>query len=425
MHIQLIGASVNAAVMAYHLAEIGHYVKWDLYDSEVQQRLFKAHVLFNDYELSAALHRLVQSQQIMIHDQHATGSTINACIFAFSEMQYQHFIEDQNVSIANSCQIIINYSHLGLDKTEQLKRMFPDLPIVYIPDFLQEGQLIKSFVTQSLIVGCDLADSASQALVREIFRPIFPLASQYNLMSIRAAEFTKLSISGFLATKISFMNDLSNAAEALGVDIEEVRIAMATDQRIGTQYLHPGCGFGGANLTRDVLTLKQVVQNTGNSNSLLDKIWDINEYQKEIVFRKLWMLFDGQLQDKVIAFWGAAFKPDTNSIAQAPIRAILEACWAQGAITRVHDPRALNSLAHAYPDQPLLQLCHDQYGVVEDADALCLITEWKQYYSPDFQRLKQSMRGHDLIDGRNIYNPKFVTKQGFNYYGIGRKSIFQ
>lgn len=417
MHIQIVGASVNAAVIAYHLAEVGHKILWLPEDEILTSKIMQQQTIFDDSELSAAIYSQIKGSQILLHHQDLTDLSI--CIFAWSSDQYDIFEQQQNHKSFYHFDLIINYSHLGLGKTDQLQQLTHNPNMVYIPDFLQEGNLLRSFLTTSLIVGCEAGESCQQ-LVKEIFRPIFPLATQYNFMSVRAAEFTKLSISGFLAMKVSFMNDLSNAAEALDVDIEEVRIAMSTDTRIGTQYLYPGCGFGGGNLTRDVVTLKQAVQDTGNTNGLLDKIWDINEYQKEIVFRKLWTLFDCQLNGKVIAFWGAAFKPNTNSLAQAPILNILEACWAQGAITQVHDPRALQTLQEKYPNQKLLVLCQDQYQATQDADVLCLVTEWKQYWSPDYVELRQRMKSFNLIDGRNIYNPQYVKQQGFHYLGIGR-----
>lgn len=416
MHIQILGASINAAVMAYHLAAVGHKIQWCPQDEDFLAHLNNKEWLFEDVDLSNKIYRLIESGQIDFETQHVMT---DIAVFAFRADQYQNFVRQKEFTAFKQYQLIINYSHLGLGQTDEIKMHILNNNIVYIPDFLKEGALISSFMTSKLIVGCEASEKI-RFLVQEVFRPIFPLMTQYNFMSVRAAEFTKLSISGFLATKVSFMNDLSNAAEQLGVDIEEVRAAMATDTRIGEQYLYPGCGFGGGNLTRDVLTLKGIVQDTGNANGLLDKIWDINEYQKEIIFRKLWTIFDCQLHDKVIAFWGAAFKPNTNSLAEAPILNILEACWAQGAITRVHDPRALEMLAAKYPDQPLLILCENQYEATQGADALCLVTEWKQYGSPDYTELHKNMRGTNLIDGRNIYNPLYVRQQGFRYYGIGR-----
>lgn len=418
MYIHIIGATLNASVLAWQLSAVGHHVYWSLDDEHLNHIVNTHQDFFDDYELSHHLYQQITRQELTIlaDYQHKEADVI---ILALSIPQYQKLTQTYTQKQFNHARLLINYSHLELGATQRLQHDLQHENIAYIPDFLQEGNILNSFLTQNLIVGSHGSSEIKQ-LIQEIFRPIFPLANQYHFMSIQSAEFTKLSISGFLATKVSYMNDLSRAAEALGVDIEEVRTAMATDSRIGEKYLHAGCGFGGENLTRDILTLKKVVQNVGNHQGLLDKIWDINEYQKEIIFRKLWTLFDCQLKGKVIAFWGASFKPNTHRIDQAPILKVLEACWAQGAITQVHDPRALPALKQRYPNQPLLRCFEQQYDAVENADALCLVTEWKQYWSPNYRLLKSRMAQHHLIDGRNIYQPDYVREQGFQYFGIGR-----
>lgn len=421
MYIKVVGATVNAAVIAYHLVEGGHQVLWQPQDSSLIDTLDSPNLLFDDYELDYGLRHKISNKSLLIGD-HDQEHLYRILVVALSNIQYQEksvFEKILNQIHQYEYDLVVNYSNLGLGHTEELQKQLNMPPIAYIPDFLAEGNFIKSFYTPNLIVGCD--DETKFELIREIFRSIFPLRLQFNFMSARAAEFTKLSISGFLATKISYMNDLSNVADALNIDIEEVRLAMAMDERVGGQYLYPGCGFGGNNLTRDILKLKEVVQESGNSNGLLDKIWDINENQKEIVFRKVWRLFDCDLKDKVIAIWGVSFKPNTKSLANSPSLKVLEAFWSQGAITQVHDPLALDALREIYPDQPLLKICDSPYKAAEGADVLCLVTEWKQYWSPNYVILSDVMRQCNLLDGRNIYNPDYVVKQGFKYIGIGRE----
>lgn len=417
MYIKVVGAAVNAAVIAYHLADNGHQVLWQPCDQILLSSIENNDILFDDYELTHCIHKQLLNKNLAIRYLE-DESQYKILIIAINNEQYQTF-GDLLKNIKNyTYDLVVNYSNLGLGKTAEIKNAMGVSRIAYIPDFLKEGILISSFCTRNLIVGCD--DEEKFVLIREIFRPIFPLKQQVNFMSVAAAEFTKLSISGFLATKISYMNDLSNVAENLGIDIEEVRVAMSMDDRIGEQYLYPGCGFGGNNFTRDILKLKEVVLESGNANGLLDKIWDINENQKEIVFRKIWTLFDCDLKDKVVAIWGAAFKPNINSVANSPVLKVLEACWSQGAITQVHDPRALDKLQQLYPNQPLLKICHDPYQAAEGADVLCLMTEWKQYWSPNYPLLARVMRARNMIDGRNIYNPLYAENQGFHYIGIGR-----
>ena len=223
-----------------------------------------------------------------------------------------------------------------------------------------------------------------------------------------------------LATRISYINDLAVVAEKLGIDIEHVRQGMAADNRIGESYLYPGAGFGGENFSHDILTLSNTVSDTGMKSQLLAQVWEINEQQKEILFRKLWNYFSGDLKGKTVAIWGAAFKENTARIQQSPIHAMLEALWAQGVTVQLHDPQALVEIEKVYGHRADLIYCTDQYQAAQNADALCLLTAWKQYWSPDYQRLLQQMQHPLILDGRNIYDPSYVKAQGFAYTGVGR-----
>ena len=234
------------------------------------------------------------------------------------------------------------------------------------------------------------------------------------------AEFTKLSISGMLATRISYMNDMAQVAEKLNIDIHNVKQGLASDSRIGASYLSAGVGFGGENFSHDILTLTGTVAGSGIKSQLLDQVWNINEQQKEILFRKLWNYYQGQLTGKVVVIWGASFKENTSSIENSPIHAMLAALWAQGAIVQLHDPQALERVANFYGERADLILCHDQYHAVKNAHALCLLTAWKQYWSPDYSQLLQKMAHPLILDGRNMLDPDFVKAQGFAYQGVGR-----
>jgi UDPglucose 6-dehydrogenase len=239
-------------------------------------------------------------------------------------------------------------------------------------------------------------------------------------MPILDAEFTKLSISGMLATRISYINDLAVVAEKLGIDIEHVRQGMGTDSRIGLSYLSPGAGFGGENFSHDIMTLANTVSGTGVKSQLLAQVWEINEQQKELLFRKLWNYFNGDLKGKTVAIWGASFKENTSRIQQSPIHVMLNALWAQGVKVQLHDPQALAEIEKIYGHRKDLIYCTDQYEAVKDSHALCLLTAWKQYWSPDYKKLLQTMQHPLILDGRNIFDPDYVKAQGFAYMGVGR-----
>jgi UDPglucose 6-dehydrogenase len=195
---------------------------------------------------------------------------------------------------------------------------------------------------------------------------------------------------------------------------------MGADSRIGSTYLSPGVGFGGENFSHDILTLSSEVSKSGAKSRLLQQVLDINEQQKEILFRKLWNYYHSDLKNKVVAIWGASFKENTSSIHNSPIHAMLNALWAQGVRVKLHDPQALQEIYQQYGHREDLILCTDAYDAVQDADVLCVITAWKQYFSPDYKKLQQLMRHPLILDGRNIYDPLYVKAQGFAYGGVGR-----
>ena len=223
-----------------------------------------------------------------------------------------------------------------------------------------------------------------------------------------------------LATRISYINDLAMVAEKLGIDIESVRQGMAADNRIGGSYLYPGAGFGGENFSHDIQTLTHTVLGVGANSQLLAQVWEINEQQKEVLFRKLWNYYHGDLKGKTVAIWGAAFKEKTSSTRQSPIHAMLAALWAQGVKVKLHDPQALDEIKKIYGERPDLIYCTEQYEAVQDAHALCLLTAWKQYWSPSYTELLKTMQHPLILDGRNIYDPAYVKSQGFAYMGVGR-----
>jgi UDPglucose 6-dehydrogenase len=213
---------------------------------------------------------------------------------------------------------------------------------------------------------------------------------------------------------------LAVVAEKLGIDIASVRQGMAADNRIGSAYLSPGAGFGGENFSHDILTLANTVANTGVKSQLLSQVWEINEQQKEILFRKLWNYYHGDLQGKSIAIWGASFKENTSSIQQSPIHQMLAALWAQGVTVHLHDPQALDEIQVMYGQRNDLIIHHNQYEAVKNVSGLCVLTAWKQYWSPDFKQLIELMQHPLILDGRNIYDPQYVKAQGFAYMGVGR-----
>ncbi|MDO4222808.1 MAG: nucleotide sugar dehydrogenase, partial [Acinetobacter sp.] len=400
MKIAVFGQTLYAGVMAGLWAETGHQVYWH---TNSEQEIA--------YSFDESLNRLIQQQQQLgtlqnvafdeiPTDVQAYFFALNASDEAIVSRMVQQLAERAEVRP----KLMLNGCTFGLHGTEKLKQFAAKDVWAYLPDVIQEGNAIQSFLQlKQVVVGAE-QDYALQ-LTQEILRPFFPLKQQFLTMPILDAEFTKLSISGMLATRISYMNDLSQVAEKLGIDILNVRQGLASDGRIGSVYLSAGVGFGGENFSNDILTLANTVLNTGVKSRLLEQVWQINESQKEILFRKLWNYYHGNLADKTIALWGAAFKENTSRIEYSPTLAMIDALLAQGATVQLHDPQALDEIRKRYAHQARLILCDDAYAATQNAHALCLMTAWKQYFSPDFVRLKQQMHHPLLLDGRNIYDP--------------------
>ena len=418
MKVAVFGQTLYSGVLAALLAECGHQVFWC--------ELLEKPRLEQAYIQDEAVKQLIDKQQNNGFLKYCTFEDIDldthAYLFSFNPTE-----ENQALEILKQLKqrpiihpkLMINASTLGLHGTEKFEKILPEDDWVYLPDMIQEGNALQSLTqTKQLIVGC--ASDSSQIKIRELLRPLFPREQQYLFMPVLDAEFTKLSVSGMLATRISYINDLALVAEKLGIDIEHVRQGMAADSRIGASYLYPGAGFGGENFSHDIQTLTNTVFCAGANSQLLSQVWEINEQQKELLFRKLWNYYHGNLAGKIVAIWGASFKEKTARIQQSPIHAMLKALWAQGVTVKLHDPQALPEIEKTYGQRPDLIYCTEQYEATQDADALCLLTAWKQYWSPNYTELLKIMKHPLILDGRNIYNPNYVKAQGFAYMGVGR-----
>jgi UDPglucose 6-dehydrogenase len=242
-------------------------------------------------------------------------------------------------------------------------------------------------------------------------------------MDIRSAELTKYAANAMLATKISFMNELANIAEQFGADIEQVRVGIGSDPRIGYHFIYPGAGYGGSCFPKDVQALAKSAADLGYDAALLNAVEEVNIRQKHRIVEKLNAHYDGNLSGKTIALWGLAFKPRTDDMRAAPSRVIMEALWEAGASVKAYDPEAAGEAARLYSDQDGLELCDTAYDAVDGADALVIITEWQEFRSPDFDILKDKLADAVIFDGRNLYEPATVEGLGLQYYAIGRGRV--
>ncbi len=293
--------------------------------------------------------------------------------------------------------------------------------VVSNPEFLKEGAAIDDFMKPDrIIIGTDTDHGAD--VMRELYGPFNRNHQRMLVMDVRSAEFTKYAANAMLATKISFMNELANIAERVGVDIESVRIGIGSDPRIGYSFIYPGCGYGGSCFPKDVRSLERTAAGVGYDAQLLRAVEDVNDRQKQVLFSKVNAFFDGDLAGKQIGIWGLAFKPNTDDMRDAPSRTLMESLWEAGARVVAFDPEAMNEARRLYPievSDGRLELVELEDDVLDGSDCLVICTEWRSFRAPDFEVLKERLARPVIFDGRNIHDPERVEREGFTYFGIG------
>lgn len=286
------------------------------------------------------------------------------------------------------------------------------------PEFLKEGAAIKDFMAPDRVVVGIESDHARK-LMERLYRPFVLNGYPILFMDIPSAEMTKYAANAMLATRISFMNDIANLCEVVGADVESVRKGIGSDSRIGKHFLYAGCGYGGSCFPKDVKALLHTGKENGYTMRVIEAVEEVNETQKSIVFEKVNKLFNNDLKGKIVAVWGLAFKPDTDDMREAPALVVIDKLVKAGAIVKVYDPIAMDECKRRIGNQ--VEYAKDMYDVVVDADALLLITEWKQFRLPSWKCIKRLMRGNIMIDGRNIYDMKEIEEEYFVYSRIGLK----
>jgi UDPglucose 6-dehydrogenase len=330
-------------------------------------------------------------------------------------------MDEYKVVITKSTVPVGTSDKVGAAVGESLKKRNVEMEfdVVSNPEFLKEGAAIEDFMRPDrVVVGAD--NPRVVELLRALYDPFTRSREKLIIMDLRSAELTKYAANAMLATKISFMNELANLAERFGADIERVRVGIGSDPRIGYHFIYPGLGYGGSCFPKDVQALARSARGVGYTPALLDSVEAVNRSQKQVLFEKMSKHYGGNLRGKTIAMWGLAFKPGTDDMREAPSRVLLEQLWNSGAKVRAFDPAAMKETKRIFGDRPDLTLCARARETLEGADALAIVTEWKEFRSPDFDNLKKQLKAPVIFDGRNLYDPAMMKKQGFAYYAIGR-----
>jgi UDPglucose 6-dehydrogenase len=325
--------------------------------------------------------------------------------------------------------VVVNKSTVPVGTADRVRAMIQgqldargvtiEFDVVSNPEFLKEGDAVKDCMRPDRIVlGCK--NQAAIDVMKKLYAPFNRNHERIVQMDERSAELTKYAANAMLATKISFMNEVSNIAERVGADVEMVRLGIGSDARIGFSFIYPGAGYGGSCFPKDVQALEKTARAFGYEPKILAAVESVNHKQKEKVFELLLAHFDGALKGKTFALWGLSFKPNTDDMREASSRTLLKLLWDAGARVQAFDPEAQAEARRIYGERVGFRLCKDPNEATVGADALILLTEWKAFWSPDFSKLAQNLSGRVIFDGRNIYDPKSVEAAGLAYYGIGR-----
>ncbi|MDO9105502.1 MAG: UDP-glucose/GDP-mannose dehydrogenase family protein [Methylovulum sp.] len=439
MKVTVFGSGYVGLVTGVCLAEVGNDVVCIDVDQDKIDNLKKG--IIPIYE--PGLETLVKENQHAGRIKFTTNieDAVNHGIFQFiavgtppdedgaADLQYVLAVAKSIAENMDSYRIIVDKSTVPVGTADKVKEVMLqvqvargvafDFDVVSNPEFLKEGAAINDFMKPDrIIVGTDNPRTAE--LLKALYAPFNRNHERIITMDVRSAELTKYAANAMLATRISFMNELANLAELLGADIEHVRNGIGSDSRIGYSFIYPGCGYGGSCFPKDVKALERTARQMGYQAELLNAVENVNDRQKQVLFNKVIQHYNGNIQGKTFALWGLAFKPKTDDMREAPSRVILEALINAGAIVQAFDPEAMDEAKRLYADNPGLILVETAEGALNGADALLVVTEWKNFWSPDFEFIKNTLRDAVIFDGRNLYQPELLKKIGIVYYGIGR-----
>ncbi len=342
-----------------------------------------------------------------------------------ADLSYVLGVADELGKMIKDYKVIVDKSTVPVGTAEKVtaaiaKNAQVDFDVVSNPEFLREGFAVDDFLKPDRVVIGTSSERAKE-IMEELYKPYVRQGNPIIFMDEKSAELTKYAANSFLATKITFMNEITNFCEKVGADVDMVRIGMGSDSRIGNRFLFPGIGYGGSCFPKDVQALAKSGKEHGYEFKILNAVMSINERQKTIIVPKIKDYFNGDLKDKKVALWGLAFKPNTDDIREAPALYIINDLLAEGAQITAYDPEAMSNVKQVVGDK--INYALNQYDALEDADVLIIATEWGEFRTPDFNKMKELMKQPVIFDGRNVYDLKQMQKLGFYYNSIGRMVV--
>ncbi|MEE2700039.1 MAG: UDP-glucose/GDP-mannose dehydrogenase family protein [Bacteroidota bacterium] len=333
------------------------------------------------------------------------------------QMNHSLIIVDKSTVPVGTAEMVRSTIQSELDK----RKSTIAFDVVSNPEFLKEGSAIKDFMQPDrVVIGSE--DEKSTNALKSLYRPFTINRERFIHMDIKSAEMTKYAANAFLATKISFMNEMSNICERVGADVNMVRMGIGSDNRIGYKFIYPGCGYGGSCFPKDIKALAKTAEDFGYQADILSAVEKVNIAQKKVIVKKITSKFGEDLSGKSFAVWGLSFKPGTDDMREAASIVIINSLIEKGAKIKAYDPKAMQEAKeHYFKDQDNITYCENKYKALDSTDALILITEWKEFRSPDFERMSTLLNQSIIFDGRNQYDKAMLNKDGYEYYQIGVK----
>ncbi|MEP1447589.1 MAG: UDP-glucose/GDP-mannose dehydrogenase family protein [Paraglaciecola sp.] len=439
MKVTVFGIGYVGLVQAAVMAEVGHDVVCIDVDQNKVDRLKEGHIPIYEPGLTPLVQSNYAAGRVDFTTDAARGVEHGEVIFiavgtppdedGSADLKYVLAVAETIATHMTSHKVVINKSTVPVGTADKVKAKIANTlsdsgksvtyDVVSNPEFLKEGAAVNDCMRPDrIILGTD-SETAEKKL-RELYSPFNRNHDKIIVMDIRSAELTKYAANCMLATKISFMNEMSNLAEVFGADIENVRRGIGSDPRIGYQFIYPGCGYGGSCFPKDVQALARSAKGAGYTARVLEAVEEVNYAQKEKLFEYISRHFSGELRGKTVALWGLSFKPNTDDMREASSRVLMEKLWAAGASVKAFDPEAMEETQRIYGSRDDLALMGTKEAALEGADFLVICTEWQAFRAPDFQLIKQKLSMPLLFDGRNLFEPTLMMEYGLHYYAIGR-----
>lgn len=434
MKIAVIGTGYVGLVTGTCFAETGHHVMCVDNNSEKVNRLQQADIPIFEPGLDLLFDRNTRDKRLSFSTDLRAAVNFAEIIFlalptppgedGSADLSYVMQVAEELSALISHYTVIVNKSTVPVGTGEKvkeilLKKLRPEeFDVVSNPEFLREGVAVDDFLRPDRVVIGTETERATRKM-KELYEPFVRQGNPIYIMDLRSAELTKYAANAYLAARISFMNEIANLCEATGANVDMVRVGMGSDNRIGKRFLFPGVGYGGSCFPKDVKALYHTAENHEYHFRILKAVMEVNEIQKKVLSDKIYKYFKGDLRDKKIAIWGLAFKPNTDDIREAPALQILTDLLSEGAIISAYDPEANHHVRAVFGDR--IEISDEMYSVLDNADALAIITEWSVFRSPDFEQMMQQMKNPLIFDGRNVFEPEKVREKGFDYFSIGRE----